>query len=98
MSKDDLYSQCEIFFLCDEGLTVGIDVVWIPKKFATVGKRIRLGNDGQTWTVAKVYDVLSKSRLDAMRDSWRRFSDVLDGSPPKKTIVDMRDFKKRSPA
>lgn len=54
------------------------DVAWIDNAVAKVGKRV-CGEDGVVWTVVETYNAKPFADVDKLRDTWKRFADVLDG-------------------
>ena len=76
MLKRDLYVQCEI--VANDDLKRYYDVCYIPVRFAKAGKRVMIDGSDMTWRVVKAYSVETAERLDAFRQSWRRFVDALD--------------------
>ena len=61
---------------CDNGYRE--DVYWIRNDLAKLNKRVK-DEDGKIWTVAEVYSARPCEDLDAWREAWKKFADVLDG-------------------
>jgi hypothetical protein len=54
------------------------DVFWIDNTLARVGKRLR-DDDGVVWTVIDTYTARPFDDLEAQRDAWKRWAEILDG-------------------
>jgi hypothetical protein len=58
------------------------DVAWIDNALAVPDKRVR-DEDGNVWTVEKVYGAKLFADVDKQREAWKRWSDVLDKRAPR---------------
>ncbi len=79
--KDDLYAQVEIT-TSEKSQAAGwgkhVDVRWIPKKFARVGRVIRFATgDVPSFKVTAVYSTATAGQVDLMRHQHTRYADVL---------------------
>lgn len=79
--KTEYYVQCELRKPAETGTFT--DTAWIPAKFATVGKTIRIKRDDDTWDdgwiVVRTYSKIEADKIEAgERDhlKQRKVSDV----------------------
>jgi len=80
-AKMEFYVQCELKKQVENGFVY--DIAWIPEKFATIGKQIKIKQEDDTWdcgwAVVKTYSRIEADKIEGCERDYlkqRKVSDV----------------------